>query len=232
MAFFILIETATPTCSIAVTENEKVIEIKESNEKNSHSRLVTLYIDHLLKNNQIPISKIDAIAVSMGPGSYTGLRIGVSTAKGLCYALSKPLIAVNTLQSMAYGMIAHYTESTENLLFCPMIDARRMEVYSAIYDSNGDERRKTKAEIIDENSFMDYLESSVMVFSGDGALKCQEVIRHSNARFFDDFKPSASHMAKAVYEKYTAQQFEDVAYFEPFYLKDFIAGIPKVKGLR
>lgn len=232
MLRFIIIETATPICSIALCENQNVVDLLESSEKNSHSELVTVFIDRLLQNNNIKTSQIDAVAVSKGPGSYTGLRIGVSTAKGLCYALNKPLIAINTLRSMAFGMTNKLMENSPKTLFCPMIDARRMEVYSAIYGPEGNEVRETKAEIIDENSFRNLLATNQMVFFGDGAEKCKAVINHPNAFFIDDFKPSSAFMAGAVFEKFNKEQFEDVAYFEPFYLKDFIAGVPKVKGLR
>jgi len=235
MSLILCIETATPVCSVALIRNGKIFSHKESSKKNSHSEVVTLFIDEILKENNLNYTDLNAIAVSKGPGSYTGLRIGVSTAKGLCYALDIPLIAINTLQSMSNGMANIYPEKnnfTENVLFCPMIDARRMEVYSAIYDMNNNEIRETKAEIIDENSFADYLSQNKMIFFGDGAEKCKNIISSPNAVFYDNLLPSAEYMASLSEKKFQNQKFEDVAYFEPFYLKDFIAGIPKVKGLK
>jgi len=232
MAKILLIETATPVCSVAISiAGETVIE-KSSIEKNAHSKILTVFIQEAMNETNLKFADLDAVAVSKGPGSYTGLRIGVSAAKGFCYALNIPLIAVNTLQSMAGGMKERFQEIKENQLFCPMIDARRMEVYSAIYDQDLDQIRETKAEIIDEKSFTEYLDQNKMIFFGDGAAKCKEVIDHPNASFISDFEPSATHMKFLAEEKFLKQQFEDVAYCEPFYLKDFIAGVPKVKGLK
>lgn len=232
MAYFLCIETATPVCSVALCENDKVIELFESTKKNSHAEVVAVFIDQILKKTDLKSSDLSAIAVSKGPGSYTGLRIGVSTAKGLCYAINKPLIAVNTLHSMAAGLIAKQEFTAAPNLYCPMIDARRMEVYSALYNYQVEEVRETKAEIIDEGSFSEYLKTSTLTFFGDGAEKCQETLNHPNAIFINDFQPSAAYMANIIYQKYLSGQVEDVAYFEPFYLKDFVAGLPKVKGLR
>lgn len=229
------IETATSICSVALTKNNELLSRRESDDKNSHSSKLTLFIDEVVKEVDINYTDLDAIAVSKGPGSYTGLRIGVSTAKGLCYALDKPLISVATLQAMALGMTKKFV--TENLyekpvLFCPMIDARRMEVYSALYDSNNKEVREIRAEIIDKNSFSEFLQKNKIIFFGDGASKCKQVLAHQgNAVFIDNFSPSASFMTEIANLKFKEKVFEDVAYFEPFYLKDFIAGKPKVKGL-
>jgi tRNA threonylcarbamoyladenosine biosynthesis protein TsaB len=227
------IETATQVCSVALSIDGKFAGVKETNEKNAHSRVLTNFIQELIKEQGISLKKIDAIAISMGPGSYTGLRIGVSTAKGLCYSLDKPLIAINTLKSMTDGLIqqSKFKLNKEDL-YCPMIDARRMEVYTALYSIKGDEFKATSADIIDEDSFKAILENNKIVFFGDGASKCKTKITHMNAVFYDGFMPSASHMIKATMQKFEKSDFEDVAYFEPFYLKDFIAGIPKVKGLR
>ena len=233
MTLILSIETATPVCSVALTKDNKIIGIKESDQKNSHSEIVTVFIDELMKENKLVFSDLDAVAVSKGPGSYTGLRIGVSTAKGLCYALDIPLISVNTLQSMAAGMTKQYNQTKElPTLFCPMIDARRMEVYCAIFDNNNHEVRKTKAEIIEPDSFKTYLETNQVIFFGDGAAKCKEVIKHPNVVFLVDIHPSAANMTEIANQKFQKNQFEDVAYFEPFYLKEFIAGVPKVKGLK
>jgi len=234
MANILCIETATTACSVALIQDGKVLSKKETTEKNAHSAKLTLFIDETLKENKLTFSDIDAVAISKGPGSYTGLRIGVSTAKGLCFALDIPLIAINTLQSLAWGMAKKQTDdkSAQETLFCPMIDARRMEVYAAVYNSNLEEVRETRADIIEANSFGDYLDKSRVIFFGDGADKCKGTIIHPNAVFIDDIFPSATNMAIPAFQKFGQKQFEDVAYFEPFYLKDFIAGIPRVKGLK
>lgn len=232
MAFFICIETATQVCSVALVENNRMVDIRESSQKNSHSEVVTIFIDELLKNNSLRLIDLDAIAVSKGPGSYTGLRIGVSTAKGLCFAGSKPLIAINTLDSMAAGMIENRKGIAADDLYCPMIDARRMEVYSAIYNSRLENVRATQADIIEADSYSDFMKTNKMLFFGDGAQKCKETINHENAEFFDGFSPSAKFMAPLANQAFQNKQFENVAYFEPYYLKDFIAGLPRVKGLR
>ena len=232
MAYFICIETATQLCSVALSENDRVIDLRETSRKNSHAEVVTLFVDDLLTKHVVQLSDLDAIAVSKGPGSYTGLRIGVSTAKGLCYAGDKPLIAINTLTSMAAGMIAQQTRVPENYLYCPMIDARRMEVYSAFYDVGLNVVRATQADIVDERSYAGILKDHRVLFFGDGAAKCKAIIGNDNAMFMEDFYPSAGNMASLVYQAFQSKQFEDVAYFEPYYLKDFVAGVPKVKGLR
>ena len=238
MARILNIETSTRVCSVALAENGKVTAIQESTVKNSHARHITVFAEQIIYEAGITFQDLDAIAVSQGPGSYTGLRIGVSTAKGFCYSLDKPLIAVGTLPSMAFGMIQKLKNEEsfrDDLLFCPMIDARRMEVYSAVYNSKIEEIREIRAEIIDENSFSGFFNrGKTLVFMGDGAPKCRSVLlSHSeNTVFADDFQPSAAFMAPLAEEKWQKKQFEDTAYFEPFYLKDFIAGIPHVKGLR
>lgn len=230
------IDTATQFCSVALSDGDHLISSKESGEKNAHSQMITVWIDQLFKENNLEPGMIDAVAVSKGPGSYTGLRIGVSTAKGLCYALDKPLISVSTLQSMALGMSESFRtdkESEGNLLFCPMIDARRMEVYTALFDTSNRQVREIKAEIIHDDSFSEELKNHQIVFGGDGADKCKTLLaNHSNAIFPHDFHPSAKYMVKIAFEKFIRNEFEDVAYFEPFYLKDFVAGLPRVKGLR
>jgi tRNA threonylcarbamoyladenosine biosynthesis protein TsaB len=230
---FLCIESATPVCSVALLTEKGVLEEKSSSEKNAHSRVLTVFIQELFEAHNLDVGDLTAVSVSKGPGSYTGLRIGVSAAKGLCYAGNIPLIAINTLASMASGMIRqkglHYPKET---LYCPMIDARRMEVYSALFDASGKEIRETRAEIIETGSFDAELKEHSVVFFGDGADKCSSLITAKNATFISGFQHTASNMADRVLEKYANQQFEDVAYFEPFYLKDFVAGISKVKGLR
>jgi tRNA threonylcarbamoyladenosine biosynthesis protein TsaB len=231
MTLILCIETATPVCSVAIARGEKVIAKKETQQKNTHSSILTLFIRDLLMENNFSPGDLNAVAVSKGPGSYTGLRIGVSTAKGFCYGLDIPLISVNTLQSMASGMSGEMEHNPDYILYCPMIDARRMEVYSALFDSTGNQVRKTLAEVITPESFRRFLNDHKVLFFGDGAAKCKEVIQHPNAVFNNDFLPSASHMASIAASRLLESKFENVAYFEPFYLKDFIAGVPKVKGL-
>ena len=233
MTKILYIETATKVCSVALSENGKFIALRESKVANSHAEMLTLFMEEMMKEVGWAYKDVDAVAVSMGPGSYTGLRIGVSSAKGLCYSLEKPLISVSTLQAMANGMVKMIDKTEEKILFCPMIDARRMEVYSAIFDKENKEIRKIEAQIIDKNSFSEYLKDHIVYFAGDGAEKCKEFLANKpNARFLDDFQISTKYMIEIATPKYMQNQFEDVAYFEPYYLKDFVAGPPRVKGLR
>ena len=228
MALILQIETSTSSCSVALSEDGEVVSFKEVNERNAHASSLTVFMEDVLKEAGKTSSDLSAVAVSMGPGSYTGLRIGVSAAKGLCYALDIPLIAVNTLKCMANGVLPGYLET--EVLLCPMIDARRMEVYTAVFNKQLDELESVEAKIIDNDSFQDLLSSHKLVFFGDGAFKCRTVLEHNkNALFVDSFINSARHMSALVYEKYVRRQFEDIAYFEPYYLKDFIAGA-KTKG--
>jgi tRNA threonylcarbamoyladenosine biosynthesis protein TsaB len=216
------IETATTACSVALAINGQVVAVKELNQRNIHAEVITLYIDELLTSSGLTYNDVDAVAVSSGPGSYTGLRIGVSTAKGLCFAMDKPLIAIETLAAMAEGMITVGSISDDTLL-CPMIDARRMEVYTALFDVNGNVVKPTSAEIVDENSFNEQLLTSKVLFFGDGAEKCRETLgKNANALFVTDFINSATHLTKKAVTKFTNAEFEDVAYFEPYYLKDFL----------
>jgi tRNA threonylcarbamoyladenosine biosynthesis protein TsaB len=225
----LLLETATSSCSVAIAENGTILACKELNEQNIHASYITIFIDEVMKSAGKNYSDLNAVAVSKGPGSYTGLRIGVSTAKGLCFALVIPLISVNTLEAMADGARKIVENQGTELLFCPMIDARRMEVYTALYSVNLDEIEKVKALILDENSFLEYLEKSRMVFFGDGAEKCKSLYaKHANAIFID-FENSASHLNHLALQKFNDKAFEDVAYFEPFYLKDFVATVSSKK---
>ncbi|GAB3912022.1 tRNA (adenosine(37)-N6)-threonylcarbamoyltransferase complex dimerization subunit type 1 TsaB [Mucilaginibacter boryungensis] len=221
------IETATTSCSVALTQDGQVLAKKELNQRNVHAEVLTLFIEGVFKHADKQYADLDAIAVSSGPGSYTGLRIGVSTAKGLCYALDKPLIAVETLKAMADGMISRLTLTPESLL-CPMIDARRMEVFTAIFDINGNKITPTSAEIIDQSSFADLLNDHKIYFFGDGAAKCRETLTHPNAIFIDGYENSANDLTFAALKKFNSKDFEDVAYFEPYYLKEFIAGVKKI----
>jgi len=233
MALILNIETATPVLSVSLARDGHVLDLLEMNTKNRHAERLTLFIDEVLKKNSVSFDELAAVAVSEGPGSYTGLRIGVSTAKGICYSRDIPLIAVSTLKSMALSMTNQWIDESDkkNLLFCPMIDARRMEVYSALYDYQNKEIRKVQADIVDENSYRDYLEKNKIIFGGDGADKCKKVIQDENAVFLDEVYPSAATMAIISEEYFKNGKFADVAYFEPFYLKTFIAGKAKVKGL-
>jgi len=235
MAFILCIETATSVCSVALAQEGKLLAYREEKGKNSHSNVITLFIDEVINQAGILKEQIDAVAVSKGPGSYTGLRIGVSTAKGLCYALEKPLISVSTLQAMAFGcskQLMDKKQKVKEALFCPMIDARRMEVYSALFSDNNEHVREIQAEIIDTDSYSEYLNNQFVLFFGDGSEKCKPfLMQNPHAKFIDDFYPSAKFMTEITERKYNNDKFEDIAYFEPFYLKDFIAGKPKVKGL-
>lgn len=223
------IETATRICSVALAKGDNVIALRESSVANTHAENISVFIQQVMDESGLPFADLDAVAVSKGPGSYTGLRIGVSSAKGICYAGDTPLIAVNTLQAMALGM-SH--DKREDVFYCPMIDARRMEVYASIFDIQNKIIRETKAEIIDKDSFSEFLKSNKVYFFGDGAPKCKEVLGEKpNAIFIEDFQPSAKYITSIAMQKFKNDQFEEVAYFEPFYLKDFVAGKPKVKGL-
>jgi tRNA threonylcarbamoyladenosine biosynthesis protein TsaB len=226
MSVILQIETATTSCSVALAKDGNVLAFKEINQRNVHAEVITLFINELIIDVGIVYKDIDAIAVSCGPGSYTGLRIGISTAKGLCFALDKPLIAVETLEAMASGIrLPEELVGQDDMLFCPMIDARRMEVFTAVFNSAGDKIKPTAAEIIDESSFNDLLKSNKVLFFGDGAEKCKIALSENpNAFFFTGFINSAADLSQKALEKFNAQDFEDVAYFEPYYLKEFIAG--------
>lgn len=236
MATILNIETSTEVCSVNVSENGKLLFEKESLEGLNHSELLTVFIEELLKENHLNIKNIDAVAVAKGPGSYTGLRIGVSVAKGLCYALDKPLIAISTLDALGIFTSRHPAQfglkSKEDLLFCPMIDARRMEVYTALYNFKGEQLEPVSAKIIDENSFSKRLEISEIAFFGNGAIKCKKMLNRPNALFSGPLKASARFMVKQAEERYNKKEFENVAYFEPFYLKNFIATVPKNKIIK
>lgn len=229
MATILNIETSTEICSVTISENGELLYKKETSEGLSHSKLLTVFIEEILAENNFKLNQLDAVAVSKGPGSYTGLRIGVSVAKGLCYGLGIPLIAVNSLEIMATFAAL---KSTENMLFCPMIDARRMEVYTALYNSKGEEIKPVSAEIIEGNFLAEYLEDSKILFFANGAEKCKALITHPNAIFNGPNKTSAQFMQKLTAEKYNNKEFEDLAYFEPFYLKNFVATIPKNKIIK
>jgi tRNA threonylcarbamoyladenosine biosynthesis protein TsaB len=221
LSYILNIETATTNCSVALAKEGKTILCKEMAEEGySHAERLHVFIEEIIKEAGITFQDISAIAVSQGPGSYTGLRIGVSAAKGLCFALDIPLIAVDTLQVLASQA------KVSNGLIIPMIDARRMEVYSAIFSPNFENRRPVQAEIITENSFEDLQE--ILFFVGDCANKCKPVLTKDNFIFLDQIKyPSAKEMSLLSFEKYQKSDFVDVAYFEPNYLKDFMMTVSK-----
>lgn len=233
MALILNIETSTTVCSVSLGKDGKVISLKEQDGDYSHAENLTLFIVDVLAEAKCNLSHVDAIAVSKGPGSYTGLRIGVSTAKGLCYALNKPLIAIETLQALCVNV----AEQHNNLktLFCPMIDARRMEVYCGIYNNELENLLPVSAEIIDSdfiNTTFSKLKKTKneyeFYFFGNGALKCNETfLNEPNVYFIDNIITSASNMAILSEKAFKQSKFEDIAYFEPFYLKDFVAGKSK-----
>ena len=222
MAYILNIETATTNCSVSLSFEGETLVLKEDYDKGySHAERLHVFIDAILKEAKINQSQLDAISVSKGPGSYTGLRIGVSSAKGLCFALNKPLISVSTLESLA-----HQVKVPDGLII-PMLDARRLEVYSSIFDANYKLVREVQAQILDENSFKDYLKKGKVYFIGNGVEKSKSLIQHPNAVFIDGKLPSANEMSLLAYDKYKKNDIEDVAYFEPYYLKDFVAIKPK-----
>jgi tRNA threonylcarbamoyladenosine biosynthesis protein TsaB len=216
MALILNIETATKNCSVALSKAGKTLAIREIAEQNfSHAEKLHVFIEELLLETNVTLKEVKAIAVSQGPGSYTGLRIGVSAAKGLCYALSIPLIAIDTLEILARKI------NISNGTILPMIDARRLEVYSAFFDKNYAKIRETKAEIIDENSFQEA--SEILHLIGDGAMKFKEILTDEKFKYYPEIQfPSAADMSLISFQKFQKKQFEDVAYFEPFYLKDFV----------
>jgi len=231
------IETATDICSVAISEGDQQLASAESGPERSHATLLNSFIRKCLHESNRELQEIEAIAVSKGPGSYTGLRIGVSTAKGIAFGLQIPLLSAGTLQSMAAGASSHIDiqelimKHGSDLILCPMLDARRMEVYTCFLSQELKVVREVTADIVEEASFGAILEKYKVCFFGNGADKCEEVLKHPNAFFIKGFNPSASHMIKPVLKRFKEQQFEDVAYFEPFYLKDFIATTPKKKVL-
>ncbi len=219
MAVILALETATTNCSVSISKNGEVIGLKEDfNENYSHSERLHCYIEEVLSDCNTKLNELDAIAVSKGPGSYTGLRIGVSAAKGLCMSLELPLISVNTLESLAHQI------KEANATIIPMLDARRMEVYSSVYSQDKKQIRKTKAEILDERSFSDYSDSEKICFIGNGVKKYKDICPYTHAEFLENNQPSAKEMGPLAFDKFLKEEFEDVAYFEPYYLKDFILG--------
>ena len=223
MALILAIETATTNCSVALFKAGVLIAEKEHNTDGyTHAEQLTLFIEEVVESAKVSLQEIEAVALSKGPGSYTGLRIGTSTAKGLCYALDIPLLTTSTLKAMAFAMAKNHVAD----IYCPMIDARRMEVFSALFDKNNNTIRGVQADVVDEQTYANFLNNEVLFF-GDGALKCKEIINHKNAKFLEGVYPSAKDLGKLAHAKFMDKDFEDVAYFEPFYLKDFVAGKKK-----
>lgn len=227
MSCILNIETSTDVCSVAVSEDGHCIFSNEEHNGQNHNECLGKFVDEALSFADSHAIPVDAVAVSMGPGSYTGLRIGVSMAKGICYGHNIPLIAVPTLQVMCVPVLLKYDEMPENALLCPMIDARRMEVYSAIYDRALNQVRDIQADIVDNETYKEYLDKQPVYFFGNGAEKCKNIIAHPNAHFIDNIQPLAKNIFPLAEKKLMNGLTEDVAYFVPFYLKDFVAIKPK-----
>ena len=236
MERIILIETSTALCSVALSEGGSVTAYRESSAPKAHASLTAVFIQEMLSERGLTLSDCDAVCVSMGPGSYTGLRVGVSTAKGLCFGSGKPLLAVGTLDTLV-AQASVSNEKSPYRFIIPMVDARRMEVYTAVFEKSvipseveGSYRQitETAPAIIDESSFSEYLEQGPCLFIGDGAGKCANVIKHPNATFCQCW-PKASSMLEPALAAYRSGDFKDVAYFEPFYLKEFVATVSKKK---
>ncbi|MEI8136852.1 MAG: tRNA (adenosine(37)-N6)-threonylcarbamoyltransferase complex dimerization subunit type 1 TsaB [Bacteroidota bacterium] len=219
MVYILNIETSTTVCSVSLSKNGTLISFKEINNGFTHAENLHVFIEEVIQKAEISLKQLNAVAISKGPGSYTGLRIGVSAAKGLAFSLRIPLIALDTLQIIANSL---KIDNKENAVYCPMIDARRMEVYTAIYDKHLVQLKNTEALIVDENSISIFNDYEKIYFFGDGMEKCKEILKSiKNAEFIPDILPSAKAMCDLSFKKYTENLFEDVAYFEPFYLKDF-----------
>ena len=226
MSCILHIETSTEVCSVSASQDGASIFSKEDFNGPSHAVVLGVFVDEVLSfidNHAIPL---DAVAVSCGPGSYTGLRIGVSMAKGICYGRNIPLIAIPTPEVMTVPVLL-FQDLPEDALHCPMIDARRMEVYAAIYDRALKVKREISADIIDENSYSEFLAEHPVYFFGNGAAKCREKITHPNAHFIENIHPLAKWMFPLAERAMAEKDFKDVAYFEPFYLKEFVASTPK-----
>jgi len=225
----LFLETATEVCSVALSKGDKIVASISSDKGNSHTELLFPFIEEVLLLSECEISEIQGVVLSMGPGSYTGLRIGASAAKGICYALDIPLIAISTLQSIVFGA-KRYPIDVQNVRYCPMIDARRMEVFTALFDDDGEIVSKIENKIIDETIFTSELENNIIFFCGNAVPKCQSILQHPNAHFIEA-KLEAQNMLLPALSKFEKKQFENVAYFEPFYLKEYIAKKSVVKGL-
>ena len=233
MSLILCIETGTDICSVGVARDGELISLRESDEGRDHAKKVGVFVDELLRETGISPDELDAVAVGMGPGSYTGLRIGVSFAKGLCYGLAIPLVAVGSLDAMAAVAIEDNdagildVDNWENAVLCPMVDARRMEVYTRLFDAKGNALSDVTAEVVTEQTFADVRRERQLVMFGNGAAKCREVLHDAT---YINITPSARGLARLAEQRLSAGQTEDIAYFEPFYLKDFIV-IPSKKKL-
>ncbi len=226
MAKIILLETSTALCSAAISCDGKTISYRESDQPKAHASLTAVFVDEMLKETGLGVKDCDAVCVSEGPGSYTGLRVGVSTAKGLCFGAKLPLLAVGTLNTLAWQAVVENLLPEDCKYIIPMIDARRMEVFTAVFSVDLQQITETEAKIVDGDAFAEQLRAGRVLFIGDGVQKCENVITHPNATFVQCC-PKASSLARAAEEEYTQKRFKDVAYFEPFYLKDFVATVSK-----
>ncbi len=221
------IDTSTTVCSAAILRDGEAVAVRVNADGQNHARMLPVFVQELLAEAKQLGLTLDAVALSQGPGSYTGLRIGTATAKGICYALNIPLLPIDTLQVLC--AVAHSSRLTAHGYLCPMIDARRMEVYCALYDTAGNPLTEVEAKVIDEYAFEEILADNEVYFFGDGAAKCQAVITHPNAHFIEGIAPLANYMGKLAEEAYRDEQFADVAYFDPFYLKEYQAVVSKNK---
>lgn len=219
MSLILNIETSGPVCSVAIGNNGELVSIKETEIPNAHASNIGLFIEDVINQAGYKLSALDAVSVSAGPGSYTGLRIGVSMAKGICYTLDKPLIAIPTL--LAIARQTALAVGDKNALYAPMIDARRMEVYTALYDYHGNALTKTIPVVVDEHLYADILSKKTVWFSGNGSEKCKEIMTNKNAQFVDMFAFSAKNMLHLSQEFYNRMDFSNISYFEPIYLKLF-----------
>ena len=227
MSCILNIETSTDVCSVAVSDNGQVVFNKEDHSGPNHAVKLGVYVDEALSFIDAHGIPLEAVAVSCGPGSYTGLRIGVSMAKGICYGRDVKLISIPTLELMAVPVLIGEHPAEEDALIVPMLDARRMEVYAKVMDRALKEVRPIQADIVDADTYKEYLDRGTVYFFGNGAEKCMEVINHPNARLVKGIEPLAKNMAPLAEKRFVEGKFEDVAYFVPFYLKDFVAKMPK-----
>ncbi len=231
MTYILHIESSTSVCSVSLAKDGEIIALEESFEGQNHAKLIGIYIEKLLQASKIEASKLSAIAISEGPGSYTGLRIGTSHAKGMCYALNIPLITINPLCAMVEQFLdseaGKLAKEKKNVILAPMIDARRMEVYTFLYHLENESNSDVIASVINEHHFEDIANDTTIYYFGSGAEKCSNIIAHPNAHYIANIYCSAKSMGKLAYNMFKAEEFANLAYFEPFYLKDFIAGTPK-----
>ena len=234
MSLILCIETGTDICSVGIARDGELMSLRESDQGRDHAKQVAVFVDELLRETGVKPDELDAVAVGMGPGSYTGLRIGVSFAKGLCYGLNIPLLAVGSLEALTDVAIKDYeagiiqVEGWDEAFLCPMVDARRMEVYTQIFNSRCEAQSEVSAEIITEESFSQWRAKGKLVIFGNGAAKCQEMLPDA---IYIDVAPSARGLTRIAHQLFEAGKTEDIAYFEPFYLKDFVVIPPKKKLL-